>query len=309
MTRIAAIVPCFNEEVAVGTVVADLRAAVPDMDIYVYDNSSTDKTAQVAAEAGAIVRHESRKGKGNVMRRAFADIDADIYVMIDGDDTYEASALPRMIEALRSGPYDHVLGVRTEEMAASGAYRPGHELGNRGFNWLVTNVFGQSVSDMLSGYRVMSRRFVKSFPAASHEFEIETELTIHAASVRVPQLEVPVGFRDRPPGSVSKLRTYHDGFRILSLVMHLFRHERPLFFYSLWAALLGGLGTILGIPLVIEYAETGLVPRIPTAAIVVGLGLAGALALTIGLVLDGGLKARREISRLTYLQYPASESQ
>lgn len=303
--EIAAIVPCYNEEIAIGQVIADLRAAVPEMAIYVYDNNSSDRTAEVAAAAGAIVRTEKRKGKGNVVRRAFADIDADIYVMIDGDDTYDAAALPEMIRTLREGPYDHVLGVRTEVDQSTSAYRAGHELGNRGFNWLVGNVFGDEVSDMLSGYRVMSRRFVKSFPAASREFEIETELTVHVMSLRVPQAEVEVGFKDRPAGSESKLRTYHDGFRILNLVVQLMRHERPLFFYGIIGSVLLLVGFILGLPLVIEFAHTGLVPRFPTAVLSVTFGILGALAWAVGLVLDGVLKARRETSRLLYLQLNA----
>ncbi|GGO63240.1 glycosyl transferase [Microbacterium nanhaiense] len=303
--EIAAIVPCYNEEVAIGQVIADLRAAVPEMAIYVYDNNSSDRTAEVAEAAGAIVRREERRGKGNVVRRAFADIDAEVYVMIDGDDTYDAAALPEMIRALREGPYDHVLGVRTQVDHSTSAYRAGHELGNKGFNWLVGGIFGDEVSDMLSGYRVMSRRFVKSFPAASREFEIETELTVHVMSLRVPQTEVAVGFKDRPDGSESKLRTYHDGFRILNLVMQLVRHERPLFFFGIIGSVLVLVGVILGIPLVVEFAQTGLVPRFPTAILTVAFGVMGALAWAVGLVLDGVLKARRETSRLLYLQYNA----
>ncbi|WOF23698.1 glycosyltransferase [Microbacterium betulae] len=300
---IAAIVPCYNEELAVAKVVADLQAAVPGIRVYVYDNNSTDRTAELARAAGATTRHEARRGKGNVIRRAFADVEADIYVMIDGDDTYDASALPEMIRVLQGGPYDHVLGVRDQRTQT--AYRPGHELGNRGFNKLVGGVFGTEVSDMLSGYRVMSRRFVKSFPASSREFEIEAELTVHVMSIRAPQAEMHVGFRDRPSGSASKLRTYHDGFRILSLIGQLVRHERPLLFYGLIGALSVLVGVLFGSPLVVEFLQTGLVPRIPTAVLVVGLGLIGALAWTIGLILDGVLRARREQSRLSYLQYPA----
>ncbi len=296
---VAAVVPCYNEELSVAAVVRDLTTAVPGIVVYVYDNNSSDRTAEVAAAAGAIVRRETIRGKGNVVRRAFADVEADIYVMIDGDDTYDASALPAMIETLREGPYDHVLGVRQETTGT--AYRPGHALGNRGFNWLVGSVFGVQVSDMLSGYRVMSRRFVKSFPALSREFEIETELTVHAMSVRVPQTEVAVGFKDRPAGSESKLRTYHDGFRILSLILQLIRHERPLFFYGIIGLVLALVGIVLGIPLVVEYIDTGLVPRLPTAVLALGFVLFGALAWTVGLVLDGVMKARREFSRLNYL--------
>lgn len=300
---IAAIVPCYNEELAVEQVVRDLKAAVPEMVVYVYDNNSSDRTAEVAAAAGAVVRREELKGKGNVVRRAFADVDADIYVMIDGDDTYDAAALPEMIETLRNGPYDHVLGVRQEQTGT--AYRPGHALGNKGFNVLVTSIFGATVNDMLSGYRVMSRRFVKSFPAASREFEIETELTVHVMSIRAPQTEVSVGFKDRPAGSESKLRTYHDGFRILSLILQLVRHERPLFFYGILGGALMLVAVAFGIPLLVEFVGTGLVPRFPTAVLIVGVALGGALSWTIGLVLDGVLKARREASRLNYLLHSA----
>lgn len=299
--RVAAIVPCYNEELSVEKVVTDLRAAVPDMEIYVYDNNSSDATAEIARAAGAIVRTERLKGKGNVVRRAFADVDADIYVLIDGDDTYDAGALPAMIRELGDGPYDHVLGVRRETQ--DGAYRPGHALGNKGFNWLVGNIFGASVSDMLSGYRVMSRRFVKSFPALSREFEIETELTVHAMSVRVPQTEIEVDFKDRPPGSESKLRTYHDGFRILNLIVQLTRHERPLLFYGVIGTILVLLGVLLSIPVLVDFFNTGLVPRLPTAVLSLGIALVGILSWSIGLILDGLLKARREFSRLNYLTY------
>lgn len=301
--RIAAIVPCHNEEIAIGTVVADLRRAVPDMDIYVYDNASSDSTVRVATEAGAIVRHEHVKGKGNVVRRAFADIDADVYVLIDGDDTYATEDLPSMIEKLLDGPYDHVLGVRRQ--TEDGAYRPGHELGNKGFNLLVSRVFHSPVSDMLSGYRVFSRRFVKSFPALSREFEIETELTVHAMSLRVPQVEHTVGFKDRAVGSESKLRTYHDGFRILSLILGLIRHERPVLFYGVIGSVLLAVGVLLGLPIVVEFFQTGLVPRFPTAILAIGVTVIAFLSFTIGLVLDGVLKSRREISRLNYLLHRA----
>jgi len=301
--RIAAIIPCHNEELAIEKVVADLRAAVPQMDIYVYDNASTDNTVAVATAAGAIVRHEHTKGKGNVVRRAFADVDADVYVLIDGDDTYAAADLPTMIETLLEGPYDHVLGVRQEEH--EGAYRPGHALGNKAFNLLVSKVFKSGVSDMLSGYRVFSRRFVKSFPALSREFEIETELTVHAMSLRVPQTEVPVGFKDRPAGSESKLRTYHDGFRILSLIIGLIRHERPLLFYGVAGAVLALIGILIGIPVIIDFISTGFVPRFPTAILSTGVILIGVLSWMSGLILDGVLKARREFSRLNYLSHSA----
>lgn len=306
--RIAAIVPCHNEAAAIGTVIADLRAAVPAMSVYVYDNASTDDTVDIARAAGAFVREENNKGKGNVVRRAFADIDADIYVLIDGDDTYAAVDLPEMIRVLLSGPYDHVLGVRREDQ--EGAYRPGHALGNRAFNTLVSGVFQADVSDMLSGYRVFSRRFVKSFPALSREFEIETELTVHAMSLRVPQAEVSVGFKDRPEGSDSKLRTYHDGFRILGLIVGLIRHERPILFYGIAGTVLTVVAVLLGIPVLVDYLETGLVPRLPTAVLALGIMIVAVLSWAIGLILDGVLKSRREFSRLHYLTYaspPMSE--
>jgi glycosyltransferase involved in cell wall biosynthesis len=303
--RIAAIVPCYNEEVAIGTVVRDLRAALPGMEVFVYDNNSTDRTAEAAAAAGAVVRQEDQKGKGNVVRRAFADIDADIYLLIDGDDTYDASAAGMLVDTLLSGPYDHVLGVRRQVTEGASAYRPGHESGNKAFNRLVGSLFGRRVSDMLSGYRVFSRRFVKSFPAVSREFEIETELTVHSMNLRVPQIEVEVGFKDRPAGSESKLRTYRDGTRILGRIWSLLRHERPLLFYGTAAALLYVIAVVLGVPLVWEFAKTGLVPRFPTAILASSLALLGTLALSIGLILDGVLVARREQARLRYLQYSA----
>lgn len=300
---IAAIVPCYNEEVAVTAVVNDLKAAVEGIVVYVYDNNSTDRTAQVAAEAGAVVRTEARKGKGNVVRRAFADIDADVYLLIDGDDTYDASAAPTLIATLLSGPYDHVLGVRTDDPDAS-AYRPGHAAGNRLFNRLISTLFGEQVTDMLSGYRVFSHRFVKSFPALAREFEIETELTVHAVNLRVPQIEVPVGFRDRPEGSESKLRTYHDGLRILRLIGGLLQYERPLALFSGIGAFLTLVAVVLGAPLVVTYSRTGEVPRLPTAVLTTGLLLAAFMTLVIGLILNGILRLRQETARLSYLRLP-----
>lgn len=304
--KIAAIVPCHNEEAAVAKVVSDLRAAVPGMDIYVYDNNSTDRTSERALEAGAIVRHEHAKGKGNVVRRAFADIDADIYVMIDGDDTYDASALPAMIDAMLEGPLDHVLGVRSQ--VSDTAYRPGHEAGNRVFNNLVSSIFGHRVTDMLSGYRVFSRRFVKSFPAVSREFEIETELTVHSSSLRVPQTEITVGFKDRAEGSESKLNTYRDGVKILSLIVHLIRHERPILFHSVLAAIVFIVALLIGVPVVIEFFQTGEVARFPSAILATGLALIAGLSLLLGFILDGITRSRRENARLSYLRYGAPSS-
>ena len=304
--RVAVIVPCHNEELTVGTVVADLRRAVPHAEIYVYDNNSTDDTSRVAAEAGAIVRFETRKGKGNVVRRAFADIEADVYLMIDGDDTYDAAAAPRLIEALISGPLDHVVGVRVDTNEQDGSYRPGHAMGNTAFNRVTTLMFGEQVSDMLSGYRAFSRRFVKSFPANSQEFEIETELTIHAANLRVPQAEVPVAFKDRPEGSESKLRTFRDGFKILGLLGHLLLHERPLLVCG-WAGLLSAVvSLVLGVPVVADYLDTGLVERFPTAFLASSLMVLAALLVGIGMVMNAVLRGTRETRRLFYLQLPPS---
>lgn len=299
--------PCFNEEASVAQVVGDLRAAVPGITVYVYDNNSSDRTAEIAASAGAIVRREERKGKGNVVRRAFADIDADVYLLIDGDDTYDASAAPLMIETLLSGPYDHVLGCRSDDPEQT-AYRPGHAQGNRMFNRLVGGLFGERVTDMLSGYRVFSRRFVKSFPALSAGFEIETELTVHSMALRVPQREVAVGFRDRPDGSVSKLNTFSDGFKILWLIAKLFAHERPFAFHGLVAGVSMVLALIFGIPVVVEFLETGLVPRLPTVVLAAALAMISAFVATTGAVISAVLKTRREATRLAYLGYAPPES-
>jgi glycosyltransferase involved in cell wall biosynthesis len=284
-------------------VVHDLRRHVPGVDVYVYDNGSTDGTAEAARKAGAIVRHETMRGKGNVVRRAFADIDADVYLMIDGDGTYDAAAAPDMIRALIEGHLDQVLGVRQQLVET--AFRPNHEWGNKVLNGVVGLVFGTNVGDMLSGYRVFSRRFVKSFPAVSREFEIETELTVHSLSLRTPTVSLPVGFRERVAGSESKLRTYRDGSQILRLILNLARHERPIAFYSLVAALSALVGFVLGVPVMNEFLETGLVPRVPTVVVVMALGLVSCLAMTAGLILDGMRKTRHELSRLAYLRHPA----
>jgi len=300
---VAVIIPCHNEEVAVGKVVADLRRELPKARIFVYDNLSTDRTAEVAVAAGAILRSETSKGKGNVVRRAFADTEADVYLMIDGDDTYDVGAARQMLEMLVAGPYDHVLGVR--QQVTDTAYRPGHSTGNKAFNAVVSSLFGTRVNDMLSGYRAFSRRFVKSFPAVSREFEIETELTVHSVNLRLPQTEVAVGFRDRAEGSESKLSTYRDGFKILGLLANLTRHERPLFFHGVLAGLFLVVAVILGIPLLAEFAETGLVPRLPTALLASSLVIIAALIALVGIVMDALTKSRREAARLFYLTFSA----
>lgn len=300
---VAVIVPCHNEEAAVGKVIADLRRELPKARIFVYDNLSTDRTAEVAVDAGALLRQETSKGKGNVVRRAFADIDAEVYLMIDGDDTYDASAARQMIEKLVTGPYDHVLGVR--QQVSDTAYRPGHSMGNRAFNAVVSGLFGTRVNDMLSGYRAFSRRFVKSFPAVSREFEIETELTVHSVNLRLPQTEVAVGFKDRAEGSESKLSTFRDGFKILGLLANLTRHERPLLFHGVFAGVFLLVATILGIPLLAEFVETGLVPRFPTALLASSLVIIAVLIALVGLVMDALTKSRREAARLFYLTFAA----
>lgn len=304
--EIAAIVPCYNEEVAIPIVIADLKKAVPGITVYVYDNNSSDNTSRVAEEAGAVVRFEPRKGKGNVIRRAFADIEADIYLMIDGDDTYEASVAASMIETLITENLDHVLGCRADNKEDS-AYRPGHAQGNAMFNSLVSWLFKDHVSDMLSGYRVFSRRFVKSFPALSKEFEIETELTVFSMALRIPQKEMSIAFKDRPEGSESKLRTFRDGFHILGTVMRLLAHERPWLFYGTIAVILFLLSLILGTPVIFEFFKTGLVPRLPTAVLSSSLALIGVLSLVVAVLQAGLLRSRQEAMRLAYLQNPGVE--
>ena len=301
--RIAVLIPCKDEAAAVGRVIDDVRSVLPQAQVYVYDNASTDATAEVAAAHGAHVRREARPGKGNVIRRAFADVDADAYVLIDGDDTYDATAVRDLVATLVAGPYDHVVGVRQADTLT--AYRPGHAAGNRALNQVVSGVFGTPVTDMLSGYRVMSRRFVKSFPALSRGFEVETELTVHAVNLRVPQVEVPVGFRDRADGSESKLRTYRDGWRILSWILRLTHYERPMLVHLALAGVLAVLALGLGLPVVVDFARTGLVERFPTAILASSLVVLAALVAAVGIVLDAVHRARHEASRLAYLQHGA----
>jgi glycosyltransferase involved in cell wall biosynthesis len=301
--EIAVIVPCFNEEAAIEKVVRDFRAALPAATVYVYDNNSTDRTYEVAAAAGAEVRKETRRGKGNVVRRMFTDIEADVYVMVDGDDTYEAAVAQKLVDKLIAENLDMLVGKRVETHQA--AYRMGHRLGNSVLTGLVGWLFGSPIEDMLSGYRVFSRRFVKSFPSSSREFEIETELTVHALQMRMAIAEVPTDYKERPPGSVSKLRTFRDGWRILVTIINLMRNERPLLFFSLIGALCMLVAMILGIPVVLEYLDTGLVPRFPTAILCSALGVIAMLCISTGLILDLVAHVRREAKRLAYLQYPA----
>ncbi|MGB0748443.1 MAG: glycosyltransferase family 2 protein [Magnetospiraceae bacterium] len=303
MTRIAVMVPCYNEEASIPAVIRDFRTALPGAAIYIYDNNSTDRTAEVAAAAGAIVRAEPLRGKGNVVRRMLADIEADVYVMVDGDDTYEAAAAPRLIDRLLTDNLDMVTGRRITDIKE--AYRPGHRLGNRVLTGLVAQTFGNRSADMLSGYRVFSRRFAKSFPAQSSGFEIETELTVHALEMRLPIADVDTVYKDRPEGSVSKLNTYRDGIRILRTIFYFIKEERPLAFFSLLAGFLALISVIISVPLLFTYLETGLVPRFPTAILATGLMVIGMLSLTCGLILDTVTLGRREMKRLAYLRYRA----
>jgi glycosyltransferase involved in cell wall biosynthesis len=301
--KVAVLLPSYNEEAAIAQTVAGFRAVLPDADIYVYDNNSADRTREVASAAGAIVRSERMQGKGHVVRRMFADIDADIYVMADGDATYEAAAAPAMIAQMVEEKLDMVVGARRSEVEA--AYRRGHRFGNALLTNMLAWTFGRSFSDILSGYRVFSRRFVKSFPVLSSGFEIETEISVHALEMRLPVAEVVTAYAARPEGSVSKLSTYSDGWRILKTIAMLFRFERPLLFFGGLGALLAAVAVGLAIPLVITYLQTGLVPRFPTAILATGLMLLAALNGFCGLILDTVVRGRREVRRLAYLALPA----
>ena len=302
--RIAVLVPCYNEEKTVAQVVQDFRAVLPQAMIYVYDNNSKDQTAQRAAAAGAIVRTEKHQGKGNVMRRMFSDIEADIYVLVDGDNTYHAASTPAMIDQLLTEQLDMVVGSRLTSHEGA-AFRRGHQFGNRLLTGFVSMLFGRSLTDMLSGFRVMSRRFVKSFPALSKGFETETELTVHALELRMPITEIVTPYGARPSGSESKLHTYRDGFRILLTIINLFKEERPLAFFTILFALLAAISVILAVPLFITYAKTGLVPRFPTAILATGIMLLAFLSLVCGLILDTVTHGRRELKRLSYLAIAA----
>jgi len=306
LQKIAVLVPCFNEELTVGKTVAAFRHALPGATVYVYDNNSTDRTTDVARAAGAIVRNESRQGKGNVVRRMFSDIDADVYVLVDGDATYEASAAPRMVRRAIDEKLDFVNGARVSQ--SNEAYRKGHRFGNYVLTAMVGNIFGRQFTDMLSGYKVFSRRYVKSFPAMSRGFEIETELTVHALELRMPSGEEITAYGERPSGSVSKLSTFRDGTRILRLIFDLVRNERPLQFFGLTGLVLVLVAVALAVPLARTYFETGLVPRLPTAVLIVGLIIAALLSFLAGLILDVVATMRSEMKRLAYLSYPPSSA-
>ena len=304
--RIAVLVPCFNEETAVATVVGDFRKALPSAQIYVYDNNSSDRTAVVAREAGAEVRSEYRQGKGHVVRRMFADVDADVYVLVDGDATYDAPSAPRMIDVLLSEHLDMVVGLRVDQSEA--AYRRGHRTGNWMLTSFLSQVFGKAFKDILSGYRVFSRRFVKSFPVLSDGFEIETELSVHALELALPVAEVETPYYARPEGSFSKLNTWRDGLRIIGTILKLYRSEKPLRFFTAIGIFLALLSIALAVPIVVTYLETGLVPRLPTAVLSMGLMIVALLSASSGLVLDTVTRGRREMKLLAYLSQPPAST-
>jgi glycosyltransferase involved in cell wall biosynthesis len=296
---LAVLIPCFNEQESIGTVVAGFQSALPTAVVYVFDNNSTDNTATAAAAAGAVVRRERVQGKGNVVRRMFADIEADVYVMVDGDATYDPGSAGSMVDLLVSENLDMVVGRRVA--TAKDAYRRGHRFGNRMLTSAVSRLFGNRFSDMLSGYRVFSKRFVKSFPAMSTGFETETELTIHALELSLPAAEIDTPYTLRGEGSSSKLQTYTDGFRILRLILALYKNERPLQFFSAIAGLLCAVALALGLPVVVTFIKIGLVPRQPTAVLATGLMILSALCFVTGLILDTVTRGRRETRRLAYL--------
>jgi len=298
--RIAILVPCHDEARTIAKVVGDFHVALPGAAIHVFDNNSTDATAKAAADAGAHVQRVTLQGKGNVLRRMFADVEADVYVLVDGDDTYEAASAPTLVDTLVSESLDMVVGVRAP--AAESAYRKGHESGNRLLTGFLSWLFGSNCTDVLSGYRAFSRRFVKSFPVHSSGFEIETELTVHALELSMPVGEVVTPYKGRPDGSQSKLRTYRDGTRILLTMLRLFSTERPFAFYGSISVVLAAVSVLLAVPVIQTYLETGLVPRFPTAILSTGLMLMAALSFFAGLILATVTQGRRELKALFYLQ-------
>jgi glycosyltransferase involved in cell wall biosynthesis len=300
---VAVMIPCFNEAAAIGSVVEGFRAALPEAAIYVYDNNSTDRTAEFARAAGAIVRREAHQGKGNVVRRMFADVDADVFVLVDGDATYDAGSARVLIARLVEDRLDMVVAARVDREEA--AYRPGHRLGNRLFSTFVDLVFDATFTDILSGYRVFSRRFVKSFPALSRGFEIEIELTVHALELELPVAEVATPYYARPRGSASKLSTWRDGSRIVTTLINLYRTERPLAFFGTLGVALAAASIVLAIPIFATFLEKGIVPRFPTAILSTGMMLLAFLFIVAGLILDTVTKGRRELKLIAYLAQPA----
>ncbi len=305
--RVAVLIPCFNEEITIGEVVRNFRAQLPEADIYVYDNNSSDRTAEMARAAGAVVCRERFQGKGNVVRRMFADVEADTYILVDGDGTYNAASAPLLLQTYAEQRVDTVNAARLT--TAQAAYRPGHRFGNAMLTSLVGIIFGRQIKDMLSGYRIFSRRFVKSFPALSRGFEIETELTIHALELRMASCELPTPYYPRPEGSQSKLNTIRDGWRILLTIIQLVKEERPLQFFALMFGILALSSVVLAIPIVITYTSTGLVPRLPTAILATGMMVLAFLSLACGLILDTVTRGRQEMKRMQYLSVPGPGAQ
>jgi len=303
--RIAVTIPCYNEAITIAKVIADFKTALPDAEIYVFDNNSTDNTAQIARDAGAIVRSERRQGKGHVVRRIFSDVEADIYLMVDGDDTYDATVANTLIELLKRNHVDMVVGTRANVTRDAG--REGHAFGNKVFNKIYGRLFGKQFSDIFSGYRVFSRRFVKSFPAVSSGFEIETEMSVHCSQLGIPTLERPTQYGVRPEDSHSKLRTFHDGFRILGMFAMLAKETRPAAFFGAIGLALVVLACALAAPLFVTYFETGLVPRLPTAVLATGLVMTASISAVCGLILDSLARARTEAKRAVFLSYPAKD--
>jgi len=304
--KIAVLLPCYNEEAAIAQTIAGFHGALPGATVYVYDNNSRDRTVEVARAAGAIVRTERMQGKGHVVRRMFADVEADVYVMADGDLTYDPASAPAMVEQLTAEGLDMIVGTRVHDAAE--AYRRGHVIGNRAMTGLLARLFGRSFTDIFSGYRVFSRRFVKSFPALSAGFEIETEISVHALELKMPVGEVETRYLARPEGSASKLNTYRDGARIARTIATLYRIERPLWFFGVIAAALTLLAIILSVPLLLTYLDTHLVPRFPTAILATGLVIVAFLNLFAGLILDTVVRGRREMKRLAYLAVPGPQA-
>lgn len=304
--KIAVLIPCYNEEATIGRVVADFRNALPDAHIFVYDNNSTDRTAECALRAGAQVRNERRQGKGHVVRRMFADIESDIYVLVDGDSTYCAASAPAMVSQLVNDHLDMVVGLRVHQDKS--AYRRGHLTGNQALTYFLAVMFGEAFKDILSGYRVFSRRFVKSFPALSGGFEIETELSVFALELELPITEVETPYYARPNGSQSKLNTWKDGLRILGTILKLYRSEKPLRFFSAVGMFLIFLSSLLAAPVVITYLEDGVVPRLPTAILSTGIMIVAMLSFSSGLILDTVTRGRREMKMLAYLTHKDGKS-
>ena len=307
--KVAVLIPCYNEAVTIGKVVDDFKRVLPDADIYVYDNNSKDDTAAIAEDHGAIVRTEPRQGKGNVVRQMFREIDADYYIMVDGDDTYPAEAAPRLLEPLMNDTADMTVGDRL----SNGTYgeendRAFHGFGNNLVRWLIKVIYGYAFDDVMTGYRAFNRIFVKTMPVLSEGFQIETELSIHAVDKRFRITDVPIDYRDRPEGSYSKLSTFGDGAKVLRAIASLFKDHKPMAFFGWLALILIVLGLIAGIPVIAEYFQTGLVPRFPTAILAIALVICGALSVTAGIILDTVAKTgRKQWELFTYQAYEEAQ--